>query len=285
MIRTIIPFFVVSAAVAFAAVSQTANQPRTDMQNPKAKLSGDVTELLTSTSLARKAIARHEQQQAANDIQQALTASSDIASRRSGGFVPLYTELERMSVLWPILRQAGSGTNGTSVTNGQTRAVGVHEVVGDYTSVALDDTAARAHLQAAQQALNKNDWKTADQDLQAVEGSVIVESVAADMPLLRARENMVLARDSAKAGHYRQAQAQLRAASRALASYEQTSISHRQQAEQLKSEIDSYAQSMSTNHSDAPSRIESWWNQTTDWVTPANANHALSAKSSAPTRP
>ena len=282
MIRTIIPFFVVSAAVAFAAVSQTANQPRTDMQNPKAKLSGDVTELLTSTSLARKAIARHEQQQAANDIQQALNASSDIGSRRSGGFVPLYTELERMSVVEPILRQAGSGTNGKPVTNRKTGAVGVGEVVGDYTSVALDNTAARAHLQAAQQALNKNDWKTADEDLQAVEGSVIVESVAADMPLLRARENMVLARDSAKAGHYGQAQAQLRDASRALASYEQTSVSHSKQAAQLKSEIDSYVQSMSTNHSDAQSRIESWWNQTADWVTPVGANHALSAKSSAP---
>jgi hypothetical protein len=298
------------AVAAFAADNRTSQSNpannatstehhRTSMQNPKAKQSEELGAMLESTTRARTAISQSNRQQAIKDVQQALDNAKLVNSRHSGSdLVPLYTELERVSVIEPILKrhqsQSNSGTNGStqsgsasqdSSSSRANRALGVHEVIGGYSSAFLDLNAAQKNLNAAQQALNSNNLKQADRDLQAVEDSVVVESVAADMPLLRARENLVFARDNAQMGHYQRAQAELQAASRALADYEKTTSSHNQDAEHLRSDIGSYAQSLTKNHSDAASKIESWWDQTTNWITPANANNTATASNRTGSQP
>src|SRR5579884_1614885 len=218
----------------------------TEMQNAKAKLSTELSSMLQSTQQARTAISQKDEGKATKDVNQALNVANEASSQHSGtDLVPLYTELMRMSVVGPILKRHqsnatasasnGSSQNGASQSGSadrstakaaQNRPLGVHEVVGGVTSVFLDLNAAQKHLQAAQQALSQNDLKQADKDLQAVEDSVVVESVAADMPLLRAREDLVLARDNAELGRYQRSQAELRAASRALNDYDKTGASH-----------------------------------------------------------
>jgi len=243
--------------------------------------------MLEETGMARTAIQQKNLQRAKTDVDRALNDANQATAQHSGtDLVPLYTELERISVIEPIMKRRQANTKNSTSTGSADRsasgsqqggALAVHEVVGGATSAFLDVTAAQRHLQAAQQALNKNDSTQANRELQAVEDSVVIESVATDMPLLRARENLVLARDSAEAGKYQRSQAELRAASRALSEYEKTSTSHSQDAQHLRTEIDTYAQSLAKNHTDANSKIESWWDQTTNWITPANAGNRSTA--------
>lgn len=279
--------------------NQTGQQSHhgSDMQSPKARQSREVGRMLHETEMARRAVQNQNKQQALQNIQQALNDANNAASGMNGrNLVPLYAELDEYSVIGPIMRHRqsnGSNSNGSNTanhgsadrsnnTNSTGRAMAVDQVVGDYTDVAIDLQSARQHLQAAQNALNNGNWDQAKQALQAVDDSLVVESIASDMPLLRAREDLVLARDNEKAGHYRQAQAQVRAASRALDDFERNSgtTAHKQEIERLRSEMNNDAQNMDTNRSDANSRIESWWNQTTGLMTPANSSNNMHASAS-----
>jgi hypothetical protein len=283
-------------AVAFAvtglagpADNSAQNTTNKEMQNPKAKLSKELGQMLDATNKARTSIAQHNKQQATKEVDQALNSVNAATTQHTGtDLVPIYTELEQVSVLEPIMNrhktgtataskgssQSGSADRSASTSTQSNAALGVHEVVGNYSGAFLDVSAAKQHLQAAQQALNKNDLNAADRDLQAVQDSVVLESVSADMPLLRARENLVLARSSEDAGKYEQAKRQLHAASTALHDYAQISGSHTQDVSRLRSDIDSYADSLATNHSNADSKIEGWWDQTTNWITPASASNS-----------
>ncbi len=147
----------------------------------------------------------------------------------------------------------------------------MNRVVGEYTSLGIDMNVAQPHLQAATKVLQQGDLKAADQAPKAVEDDVIVASVAADMPLLWPRENLVLARtNAAPRGNYTQAKTELKASSKALSDYERQSGTHSSGAANLKSQVDSYCQPIQQNHSEAANKIESWWDPTSDWITPAN---------------
>ena len=90
--------------------------------------------------------------------------------------------------------------------------------------------------------------------------------VSADLPLLRARENMVLARQAANREQYGEAHAALRAASDALSQYANVQPSHAADARTLQSEIDAYNQNIQQNYTDAATKIDDWWDRMTDWV-------------------
>src|SRR6185503_14956085 len=114
-------------------------------------------------------------------------------------YAQLYDELDRYSVLGPIMAQRNSNSGRSSNTSdashvATTTHTTVRNVEGEYTSVALDVEAARDHLNMASQALQQGNFQKADEALQAVQDSVVVTTVAADLPLLRARENLALAR-------------------------------------------------------------------------------------------
>ncbi len=286
------------AMVAFGA--QTSNtaantnsqQPQagsSHWHNAKAMRSQELSEMLHDTNQAEAAITNGNKQQASTDVQQALNCANRITANGNHNLVTLYSELDRYSVIGPIMynRQQraaneapGSGTGATQNQTGsadrmrsaQTNPdLGVKQVVGEFTSAAVDMKFAEAHLQAAQQALNQGNPRRAKEALQAVQDSVVVESVAADMPLVRARENLLMAKINEDRGKYQEARADLHAASRALSDYASIGGAHSQDANHLKSEIDSYRLSSSANHSSTDSEIESWWDQTTNWV-PGGSN-------------
>jgi hypothetical protein len=83
----------------------------------------------------------------------------------------------------------------------------------------------------------------------------------------------MLARSAANQGDYTEAQTALRAASRALGTYGQSGGTHAQQVKQLRTEIDNYSQSIQQSHTDASSKIESWWNQLAEMNTPVTAQN------------
>lgn len=188
------------------------------MQNSKARASKDAIEVLHCTDQARQAIANNNKQQALQEVNQALTADNKLNEvRPNHGFVSMYSELDQYSVLAPIManrsnymdpahgNQSNNERSGSADRSTSGQNIAVKRVFGDFTIVTFDANMARTHLEAAQQALNSGNLQKADQALAALQDSLSVESFGADMPLLRAREDLMLARDSAKDGHYREA--------------------------------------------------------------------------------
>ena len=238
------------------------------MQNARAEASDNVNRLLTDTQQARRAIRENNTQLAEADVNKALQTANQLTSTHTGNgnLIPLYSEIGEYTMMGTPRRTNASQANANA--NGSTH-VAVRRVVGNYTSVALDVNLAKTHLEAAQQALNSGNMQAAQQALRGVEDSVMETEVATDMPLLRARENLMLARWAVNKGEYGEAHAALRSASQALATYDESGGSHASDAQQLRSQIASYNQSIRQNHADASAKIESWWNQVSGWETPA----------------
>jgi len=238
--------------------------------------------MLQEADAARQALASNNTQQAKQDLNSALDAADHLKNNAGqNGIVPLYTELGQYTLIGPRQnKQANSSTNNQTTAN---QTVAVRKVTGDFTAVTVNLNTAHTHLEAAKQALDKGDTKAARDALMAVQDSVAEEEIAADMPLMRARENLMLSRDAVNKGDYHEAHAALQAASNALANYSQDPLhagTYANDAKQLRSDIDSYNASIQQNHSDASSKIESWWNQVTDW----NSNNGTSNQSSLNTK-
>ena len=165
-------------------------------------------------------------------------------------------------------RNANTGSQGTNTTakGSQTSNAAIQQVTGQYTSVGLDIQAAKEHLDAAKAAIQKKDFTKADEALAAVQNGVVVTSVASDLPLVRARENMVLAREAVNRGNYKEAHAALTAASQALGNYAGNQCVHSADALTVKSQIDNFNQSIEQSHADANSKIDAWWSRVVDWT-------------------
>jgi hypothetical protein len=224
------------------------------MHNPRAQRSREVSDLLNATEEARIAVDSQNKQDAMFHIDHALqnanrleSSTKSNATAKNGGsrdtLVPLYSELDEVSVVGPIMArrngqqpqtQAYNGTNpqngqnsssqtgqnysnqnGQS-TNGQysnqaqsqnqsqnknpaesqnsqngtrrTRGEAVKGVGVEFTVAALDVNEARAHLMAAQQALQQGNFQKADAALAAVQDGLVVATFAGDAPLLREGE-------------------------------------------------------------------------------------------------
>ena len=239
----------------------------------KTRRSKEVGDLLDATNQARVAVQANNLEDAQFHIDHAMeNANMILNGSPHQRYAQLYDELDRYSVLGPIMTQRNNNTTRNSTSSdashvSTTPHTTVRNVEGEYTSVALDVQAARDHLNMASQALQQGNFQKADQALQAVQDSVVVTTVAADLPLLRARENLALARESAEDGHFGETRAALQAASRALAEYAGTSGPHANDARATQSQIVNFSQSLQQDHTDAVSKIDQWWDQTTDWMT------------------
>jgi nitrate reductase assembly molybdenum cofactor insertion protein NarJ len=253
-----------SSVSARGAASQNARTA--SPQNARAQRSYDVSDLLNAASEARAAVESQNQQDALFHVDHAIQKAQDAETAAPDTrFIPIYTELDRYSVVGPILNQRTSAQN----TQGETanRGAAVLDVQGQYTTAGLDVQAAKDHLTAARQAINQREWQKAAAALDAVQDGVVVTTVTADLPLLRARENMIVAREAAETGNYGEVRAALTSASNALREYENAQGRHANEARMLQSQIDSYGRTVQQNHSDAVSKIDSWWNQVADWTT------------------
>lgn len=217
--------------------------------------------------------------------------------------VPIFAELEQTSFLQPVLTAKGqsqgqqqsaanngaksnsSSSNSQSASNSQQSSSSganalpqsdqppanapevVKGVEGGFSYIALDVDAAREHLQAAKQALKNNDPGKADLELARAQESVDAGTIATNMPLVRARENLSLARSDVKSSSYSQAKADLTAAANALKDYaKDTQAPHAQDASKLSGQIQSAASSIQSSHTASSQKIDNWWNQLANWT-------------------
>ena len=241
MLRLLFPL---SVALAIVPLQAQTKSPSTS----KARLSNEASDMLNATGEARAGIQARDKQDAIFHIDHALAlATVLVASNRQ--FISLYDEWENYSVIGPLMRNRN-----------------VQDASAAYTSVALNAQADKTQLEAAQQAVNKGQFQKADAALAAIQDGVVVTTVAGDLPLLRARENMVLARRASDREHYNEAHAALQASTNALSEYANGQGPHSADALALRSEIDTYNQNIEQTHADASTKIEEWWDRMTDWV-------------------
>jgi len=120
-------------------------------------------------------------------------------------------------------------------------------------------------LAAAEYDLGGANWKAADNALSDVQQAVEMESVKSDMPLSRARENLILARYAARQGNYAEAKDSLNAAAKSLSAYVADNGPHAGQAKQVDAQIKAFANNLQQDKAQSVAKINHWWNTTSDW--------------------
>ena len=271
--------------------SQTSTQP-------KMEISKKAVQALRLTDEARQAIINKDQHLASNDVDRATSLLKQVETKLPVNkndkthVVPIFAELEQTSFLQPVLTaknqqqgqqtaergKANSSTNKTMAKNSQSNALPqsdqpaqtpdiVNRVEGGYSYIGLDVDAALEHLQAAKQHLANNEPGKADLELARAQQSVDTGSISTDMPLVRARENLALARDEVSSGKYSQAKTELKAAATALNNYAQDShAQHAKDAKNLMTQIKSQTASMQGSHGIDKQKIDTWWNEVANWT-------------------
>ncbi len=283
--------------------ARTRNQTTQSKTQQKMKVSKMAVHALRLTDQARRALINKDQNRASNDVDQALSLLNQAEQKMpvnkndNTHVVPIYAELEQTSFLQPVLTakgqsqgeqpsaankgpQSNSASNNSQTANNsqssalpqsdqprQNRPEVVKWVEGGFSYIALDVDGAREHLQAARQALKNNDPGKADLELARAQESVDTGTIGTNMPLVRARENLSLARSDVSSGEYPQAKADLTAAANALKNYSKNGQApHAQDAGKLSSQIQSAASTVRSKQTAASQKIDNWWNQLANWT-------------------
>jgi hypothetical protein len=109
-----------------------------------------------------------------------------------------------------------------------------------HTHIMFDASAAKEHLQAAKRALSNDKNEVADAALVAVQRGVNFAYTEVDLPLLRARENLMLAKSQVQAGQAQEARMTLEAAAHALEQYAQQGQQTAQKSQQAVEQINQW---------------------------------------------
>lgn len=246
---------VLCIGLVFASVQIQAQSHTFKSAGSREDISTFAGKMLDYTNRARSAIKDNNQQLALQDVNKAESYLQQVESRAHGStMIPVYQEFVSVAILSPVRAEQSK------------KHSVVHQVAGDYTSVVVNTTVAKNNLAAAKTALQNQNLKTADDALADVQEGVQIESSEADMPVVKARENLILARSNAREGKYGEAQAALQAASKALGSYAQENGPHATAARNLQEQIDNSDKNLQANHSDLLANINKWWNTTADWT-------------------
>ena len=239
--------------------------------------------VLKHVDQARSALSTENREEAKQHIDQSILLTDiiraslpiyDVTARISAGelvyedreqvrdiVVPIFDELERAAILSPV-KNALSDAHETA-SEGASTVVDVELI---QTRAELDIEAAHTHLDAALVAVENRQFEEADKLLAAIQTSVRLTRVEIDLPLERARSNLMLARDRGDDGRHEDAQFALRVAMDALADYETTAQDSR------KAEVASLREEMAGVEANLPSdarqvreKIDAWWDILSEW--------------------
>jgi hypothetical protein len=237
--------------------------------------------MLDAVNQARDAIKQNNLQAALDPVNRAIGLQQALDREgQKGRAVPIYTEVVRMSISNPSevaghgqIAHLGTPSEKMDIYAGKNqestadRMTTVEEpataqnVSGAFTRVSLDTNVTETHLPAAREALNRGDLNGADKDLSAAQDAMATETVAADLPLLRARENLALAARETQRDDYNTAAASVRAAVDALASYAEHGGPKAGDARTVGRHMQSLAERIPPDRAQAASEIEKFWNQ------------------------
>ncbi len=223
--------------------------------------------ILDQTAMARQAVVNHNPETALDHIRQAMTLANEIEHQAPSAprplLVPVAKDIEKTTTYTPVKR----GKDGEIIAKRLKKNTSIREVDTDTTTSQLDITASAERLARAEMAVQRGDWTTADTELAAIPNSIIRTQVEGNMPLLKARDNLMLARSRILGDQYKDAAAPLRAAAEALADFEKLSPGPQaEKAEAMRQEIEAYSQRVGRQHTHAIDRIDAWLDPINHWL-------------------
>jgi len=238
-----------------AAESATAvKSAAAAIHDPVVDRSQAAAHVLAAAETARAAIANRDSASAKTHVSAAIGALDRIAAEQ---LVPIYTEVTEESFIGGVQFAKAN----KPMVAGQ-NPVAVKAVADGYTRILLDTSVARKQLEAARSAIGRGDLTAADASLKILQQSVLLESSATRMPLVKARQNLTLASAAAARSNWQQVQAQLQASARALGDYAKVApATDLADVHVLQQQISTYARNVANQHNDAASRVNSWWVQ------------------------
>jgi len=228
-------------------------------QNP----SGLAVGLLDHANQAREAVQRRDRDGALNHIKQAL-ANADALQADSTQPRPVMAavskDVEKTTTYTPLK------PNKQMTAARLKHDTSIREVEANVDTAMLDVTSSAERLRSAQAAVQQQDWTTADTALTAIPNSIIRKHVEGDMPLMKVRENLNLARARVLEGKYNDAKAPLRAAAQALADYEKLSPGpHSERAASMRQAMEEFANHVPHNQDEATTKIDLWLDPVNSW--------------------
>lgn len=251
----------------------------TTMQTGSAAIAGNqaqrsrmATEMLRHVHQAREAIEQDNRIQALQHVKEARSAFDRLdqaMSAETSKVVPIYEELEQVSIIGPIkaAKQSSEGEGAGRASADRAAPGAVQEAAAEYTVISLDTTTVKPHLEAVEAALEQGNLRQADAGLKTIQSGVNLASVSSDLPLLRARQNLAMAHRLASEGRHQEAGAPLKEAAEALNTYATTLTGTRAaEATRMRDEIRDFARNIGQNPSDAAGQISTWWDRTTGWT-------------------
>jgi len=219
--------------------------------------------VLQETRLARQAVTSQEPGAALQHVRQAKSMLAEIRKSAQAAseplLVPISAEVDSTTTYTPVK----PSKSGEMTAARMKKRTSIREVEGDVTTDQLNVTQASAHLDAAEAALEGSDFVAAGTALAAVDNDVVRTQTKGDMPLMKLRENLELARARMVEGKEKAAATPLRSAAEALAEFRvQSPAIHPAELDTMRAEIDAAEREARHGHAIDASRLDSWLNQT-----------------------
>ncbi len=275
------------------ATEMSMDHQRDLTDDEKRSVSTAAARLLKHVHQARRAIASDDRDEVSNHVEQAqllgliverVMPEVVVKAKITAGdleytdeeavkplVVPIYDELEKVSILGPVMQAKRDAEDATAV---QTSTVPLTlDVKLRQTKVKLNVGLAMSLLERAKKAIADGDLAIAGASLASIQTGVIFEYALSDLPLERARINLAEAQSLVEQGEYRGARFALKVASDSLQTYAKgVGDQQSKEAEQLRAEIDDLLRKTSQENAEAQELLGSfedtiagWWDRITGW--------------------
>lgn len=151
------------------------------------------------------------------------------------------------------------------------KATAIRDVELVSMDISINPTTAATRLQNAKDALNKNEYNKADNELEALLKDTIHETTSVALPLTRLQDNIYLTRILVRQQNYDGARYTLKHAKSALEEYEQTASGERKQnLVTLRAEIERLDKTIEardpTMLEKAAAKVDEWWENIKTWT-------------------
>ena len=177
--------------------------------------------------------------------------------------IPIFDELDKVSLIAP-LRQAKAEKDKQTGETGKPAPVEVTCDVVENVRVSLDLGVAKAGLSVAKEKLAKDDTDSAERALAMVMASLSYSLIEAELPLDRARENLMLAKAAIEDKDTAEAKAVLAEVGRELDAYAKgANEADRAAIATLRKEMSELSTKLKGDESDKGlvATIEGWWDR------------------------
>jgi len=216
--------------------------------------------ILDQATAAQTAVTQRDTAGALDHIQQGKALASEILRTMASHSSPVLIEVRRDVETTSTYVDVKHRKNGEMSANRLKKNTTIGEVDRQVTASMLDVTSAAQRLDSAQDAVQRGDWPSAETALRAIPESVMKTKLDGNMPLLRAQENLELARARMLNDRAKDARGPLRAAAQALADFEQIAPGpHAEDAEYMRQQMLQIADKIDSDRDGALDHINVTW--------------------------